>query len=67
MTNNPFCITTSGFFPDTTCPHCLIGLNFDWWQSEYRQPQDGNYKVECPACYEAFNLTVKTTTTYTAE
>lgn len=53
--------TTIG--PDTECAACGIGLDLHWY-TEYGDPMNGTYKVECPNCNAAIEIVVEVVTSY---
>ena len=48
---------------DLFCPHCDWPLEVSW-ETEYADPQPGQYEEECTACGHRFTLKCEVVTTY---
>jgi hypothetical protein len=53
-------------YGEIECPGCGCKHEVDW-NTEYGEPYDGKYLVECKKCNKKFDVVVETITTYTVE
>ena len=58
-----FYLESTSYNGDIACPYC--GQDYDvLWESEYGEPIDGSYTIDCPCYHTEFAMNVYTITNY---